>query len=393
MTEKLFWTNPYQTEFSAAVVDQFPSEQGHAVVLDRTCFYATSGGQPHDTGLLNSLPVRDVRTEDDRILHIVPSRVDATNVNGVIDWTRRYDHMQQHSGQHMLSAAFYQLFQAETSSFHLGVEECSIELNNPNLKDSQVREAEQLANEVILSAKEVKSFLIDPEKAKDYPLRKKSDLTEALRIVQFGDFDMSPCSGTHVRNTAEVGAIFIYGFEKLSQTVKVTFLCGNRVRTRYHTDLAVLKSLSKTLTTSFDLLPASVNKLLSQIKELRKENMQMKEGKLKAEAMQLLVKAEDWYGKHLMIACWKRPYDEVRYLAQRLSEQGDIVGAFASVEDDRIVFFKNKNLNFDLRAVFQDFLMASGAKGGGAPHFMEAGNFAVATGLEQLLNQLFARRA
>src|SRR4029077_7384555 len=106
---------------------------------------------------------------------------------------------------------------------------------------------------------------------------------------------------------------------------------------------------------------------------------------------QLLVKAEDWYGKHLMIASWKRPYDEVRYLAQRLSEQEEIVGAFLSADDDRAVFFKNKKTNFDLKSVFEDFLIATGAKGGGASHFLEAGSFAIATGMEPLLHQLFAR--
>jgi len=132
VTEKQFWNDPYQKEFTAAVVEQFTTQDGPAVVLDRTCFYATSGGQPHDLGTLNSIAVKDVRQESGRIVHILEKQLQSNTAAGAIDWRRRFDHMQQHSGQHILSAAFYRLFQAETSSFHLGEESCSIELSRRN---------------------------------------------------------------------------------------------------------------------------------------------------------------------------------------------------------------------------------------------------------------------
>ena len=389
MTEKLFWSDPYQKEFTAVVVEQFAAPDGPAVILDRTCFYATSGGQPNDLGTLNSVAVRDVRTERGKIVHVLDKPLDVANVRGTIDWSRRFDHMQQHSGQHILSAAFYRLFQAETSSFHLGEEFCSIELSRPDLRENQVRDAEQLANDVITSTAPVNSFFVEPERAHMYPLRKQSDLAESLRIIQIGEFDLSPCSGTHVENAGTVGCIFIYGFEKLSQTLRVTFVCGDRVRKQYRKELAVLKGLSKSLTTSIQLLPDSITRLQAQAKDLRRENMQLKEKRLKAEAMELLVKSEDWNELHLLIRTWDRPYEEIRYLAQKLSEQPGVLGALASISDGKIVFFKHPSVPFDLKSAFSSFLKTTGVRGGGPPHFMEAGNLSPSPTLEDTLHALF----
>jgi alanyl-tRNA synthetase len=131
MTEKIFWKDPYQKEFTSNVLEQFAVPDGNAVVLDRTCFYATSGGQPNDTGKLNVAEVKDVRIEDGKLLHVIDQQLTTNEVSGKINWSRRFDHMQQHTGQHILSAAFYRLFQAETSSFHLGDLFCSIESCDP----------------------------------------------------------------------------------------------------------------------------------------------------------------------------------------------------------------------------------------------------------------------
>jgi len=382
MTEKIFWQDSYCTEFDATILDQFAVPGGHAVILDRTCFYATSGGQPNDLGTLQSVPVQDVRIEGERFCHIVPSSFDTSSVHGVLDWTRRFDHMQQHTGQHILSAAFFRLFQAETSSFHLGEEYCSIELDKPNLKDAQIRDAEDLANQVILSATRVDSFFVDAARAKEYPLRKQSDLAEALRLIQIGDFDLSPCSGTHVRNTGEIGMVFVYGFEKMPQTLKVLFLCGNRVRTQYGKDLTTLKKLSKSLTTSFELLPESVDKLQSQIKTLRRECNQLMEEQLKNEAQQI---AKSGFP---LVLVGQRPYSDLRVLAQNLSKSPGALGALASAMDHRVVFFKNPAVTADLKAVFQKFQTTTSAKGGGAPHFIEAGGFQVDAGTEALLRQV-----
>lgn len=389
MTEKLFWNDSYQKEFTAAVTERFDAPDGPAAVLDRTCFYATSGGQPNDAGVLNSIPVKDVRIEDGRIIHVLERPLESDVVTGSINWQRRFDHMQQHSGQHILSAAFYRLFHAETSSFHLGEQFCSIELSKPDLKETQIRDAEQLANDTVCAAMPVQAFFVEPEQAGQYALRKQSDLAESLRIIQIGDYDLSPCSGTHVKNTGEIGVIFVHAVERLSQTCRITFLCGNRVRAQHRKELGILKSLSKTLTTSMDLLPESVSKLLATAKELRKENMRLKEKRLKAEAMELLVKSETWNDLHLLVQAFNRPYEEIRYIAQRLAEQPGVLGALASTSENRVAFFKHPQIPFDLKAAFATFLSGTGARGGGPAHFLEAGNIPADPDLLQKMQVLF----
>src|SRR5262245_3107533 len=385
MTEKLFWAYPYQTEFTATLQEQFSVADGNALVLDRTCFYATSGGQPNDLGMLNDAAVKDVRIENGKLLHITQNPIGSKSVNGKIEWDRRFDHMQQHTGQHILSASFFRLFKAETSSFHLGELFCSIELNKPELQESQTMQAEDLANNVIQAATQVSSFFVDPAKAQDYPLRKQSDLTESLRIIKIGDFDLSPCSGTHVRNTGEIGPVFVYGFEKLSGSVKVTFLCGNRVRRLYHNELSILKDASKKFTTSFESIPESISRLQTQIKDLRRENMKLKEARLTAEAMELFNSSEN----KLIIHVWDRPFEEVRFIAQRLSEQPGVSGALISEPERRCIFFKHTEVKTDLKPVFTRFLEMTGGRGGGPAHLMEAGNLNISGDIQNLLISLF----
>lgn len=385
MTEKLFWSDPYQREFSATLQEQFPVADGNALVLDRTCFYATSGGQPNDLGILNEAAVKDVRIENGKLLHITERPLRSKTITGKIDWDRRFDHMQQHTGQHILSAAFFRLFKAETSSFHLGELFCSIELNKAALKEPQAMQAEDATNEVITSATPVSSFFVDPAKAQDYPLRKQSDLTESLRIIKIGDFDLSPCSGTHVRNTGEIGSVFIYGFEKLSGSVKITFLCGNRVRMLYHRDLSILKDASKKFTTAVESIPESISRLQTQIKDLRRENMKLKESRLNGEAMELVNSAQD----KRVIQVWDRPFEEVRYIAQRLSEQPGVTGALVSKPEKRCVFFKHPEVKIDLKPLFTKFLDKTNGRGGGPPHLMEAGNLQLSNDSQNFLQSIF----
>jgi alanyl-tRNA synthetase len=394
MTEKLFWIDPYQKEFSATVVDQFPVSDGHAVVLDRTCFYATSGGQPNDLGTLNFLSVKDVRFQEDRLIHVLSDALSDSSVEGRVDWNRRFDHMQQHTGQHILSAAFFRMFQAETSSFHLGDEYCSIELSRPDLSPEDVRNAENLANSIIFGAGTIETFLVDPEKASDYPLRKKSDLQESLRIVKIGEFDLSPCSGTHVRNSGEVGMLFITALERLSQTLKISFLCGQRVAKQYHGDLAILKQLSKQMTTSIENLPESITKLQDQFQSMRKELTQWKEERWKQEANELYRSAAE-EGKELrrIVKTWKRPYSEVRFIAQRLLELPEAIGVLVSIPDKRAVFFKHPKSAFNLRPAFDQFLKTHSAKGGGPPHLMEAGGFELSHDFDWQLQKLLEERS
>ena len=226
MTERLYYGDSYLREFRARVLDR--SHDGSAVYLDRTAFYPTSGGQPNDTGSLNGTAVVDVIDEGERIAHRLASPVDTVEVDCRVDWSRRFDHMQQHSGQHLLSAVFIEQFGIETCSFHLGEEISTLDLETPAVDMEKVVAAERRANEAVAENRPILVTYEDAVAAGD--LRKPSDRAGTLRIVSIQGLDRIACGGTHVRLTGEIGPILIRRLEKIRNTVRVEFLCGGTSR-------------------------------------------------------------------------------------------------------------------------------------------------------------------
>ena len=213
MTERLYYTDSYTTTFQAIVVDQFDHNGRPALVLDRTYFYPVSGGQPADAGTLNGVPVQDVyiRETDGAVVHVLsatPSPAEMQGVQGVIDWDRRFDHMQQHTGQHILSQAFIQVADAHTVSFHLSDNSVTIDLNKEQLRPEDVEQAELLANQVIWEDRAIRIREVSPEEAERLALRKVPELeSDKLRLVEIEQCDVTACGGTHVSRTGAVGMI------------------------------------------------------------------------------------------------------------------------------------------------------------------------------------------
>ncbi|HJX87060.1 MAG TPA: alanyl-tRNA editing protein, partial [Gemmatimonadales bacterium] len=240
MTRRLYYTDSYLTAFPAEVVDR--AEDGALVYLDRTAFYPTSGGQPHDTGRLGSARVLDVVDQGDRIAHRVDTPLPAGPVDGAIDWPRRFDHMQQHTGQHLLSAVLADLTGHATISVHFGREISTLDLDTPELPHDQVVEAELRANRIVTENRPVEvSF---EEAASAEGLRKASEREGTLRVVSIRDLDRSACGGTHVRTTGEIGPVFIRRLERVRKTVRLEFLCGERAVRRARTDADLLAGLA-----------------------------------------------------------------------------------------------------------------------------------------------------
>src|SRR6266545_2938187 len=233
MTERLYYSDSYIREFDANVVEQTAHEGKTAVVLDRTAFYPTSGGQPFDLGTLSGAKVLDVvDTDDGRILHVVDRAPDGARVNGQIDWVRRFDHMQQHTGQHVLSAAFDRLLNARTESFHLGVEYSTIDLAR-ELPAAEIARAEEEANRVVWEDRPVAIRFAGPDEIAKLPLRKEPKREGILRLIDVQDFDLSACGGTHVARTGAIGLIAVAATERLRGGSRVTFLCGGRALAGY----------------------------------------------------------------------------------------------------------------------------------------------------------------
>ena len=270
-TERLYYSDCYLTEFTARVVGS--AKDGGTVYLDRTAFYPASGGQPQDTGVLDGQRIIEIIDEGDRIAHVLGGPVRSEVVEGRIDWARRYDHMQQHTGQHLLSAVFVELFEFQTVSFHLGSEVSTIDLATRELTGAQIEAAEQRANEIVRDARNVTVAFQDSDSVGG--LRKPARRDGTLRIVVIEGLDRSACGGTHVHSTAELGPVQIRGSEKIRGNVRIEFLCGTRALRRAKEDYRIALELARDLTTSIDKLPDQIATLRSRLAETEKDRQRL----------------------------------------------------------------------------------------------------------------------
>jgi alanyl-tRNA synthetase len=262
-TERLYYTDSYLRDFEAAVVDL--ADDGRRVYLDRTAFYPTSGGQPHDTGRLNGIQITDVVAEAERIGHLLAQPMTGTKVVGQLDWPRRFDHMQQHTGQHLLSAVLNDLYGYATVGVHFGPESSTVDLDGPSLNQGQIGKVEDSCNAVVVENRPVEVSFEEAERA--IGLRKASERTGNLRVITIRNLDRSACGGTHVRATGEIGPILIGKVERVRKGTRVEFRCGGRAVRRARADHALLSRLAGDFSASTEELPALINNLRGEAKE------------------------------------------------------------------------------------------------------------------------------
>jgi alanyl-tRNA synthetase len=266
LTERLYYQDCYLREFRARVVET--ADEGRRVYLDRTAFYPTSGGQPYDLGSLGGVAVQEVIDEEERIAHILASPLAVTGVDGRIDWERRYDHMQQHTGQHLLSAVLEELFAIRTVSFHLGTDVSTIDVDAPSLTLQQLEGVEDRCAEVIREARPVQITFEEASGSLD--LRKASTRTGTLRIVGIDSLDRSACGGTHVRTTAEIGLVLTGKTEKIRGTTRIEFVCGSRALRRARADNRLVASIGRALSVPPEQSPELLASLIERNKSLEK---------------------------------------------------------------------------------------------------------------------------
>ena len=231
MNERLYYEDAYRTRFVAQVAERLTFEGQPAVRLDRSAFYPTSGGQPHDTGSLNGTAVVDVHAgSDGSVLHLLahPLPEETTSVAGQVDWPRRYDHMQQHSGQHLLSQVFFRNLGLETVSVHFGDAMNTLDLDGPTLTARQLATVETAVNEMVWQDRSIRAYWITDAERDKVPLRRAPTVQGKMRIVEIDKFDWSACGGTHVRRTGEIGLISLLRVEKHRGRSRVHFVCGRR---------------------------------------------------------------------------------------------------------------------------------------------------------------------
>ncbi len=266
MTERLYYNDSYAREFRGRVIDS--ADGGKRVYLDRTAFYPTSGGQPFDVGTLGGVAVREVVDEEGRIAHVMETPLEATDVEGRLDWARRFDHMQQHTGQHLLSAVLIELFDITTVSFHMGGVTSTIEVAAPALEAKRIERVEERCAEIVAEARPV-SITYEDSSA-DLALRKASAREGTLRIVSIDRLDRSACGGTHVRTTAEIGTLLIRKTEKIRGNVRIEFVCGLRAIRHARQDFRTLTEISRLVSVPFEETPALVAAQVDKAKALEK---------------------------------------------------------------------------------------------------------------------------
>ena len=377
MTERLYFSDSYRTAFDARVVERLTWDGAPAVVLDRTAFYPTGGGQPHDVGTLNGVPVLDVveREVDHAIIHQLGASLPDDCVQGEIDWPRRFDHMQQHTGQHVLSQAFVQTADADTVGFHLSGEYSTIDLSRAPLTDDDVARAEALANQIVFDNRPVVARRATSDEAAALPLRKPPTAHESIRIVHIEGFDWSACGGTHAARTGGVGLIKVVRSERRGDETRVTFLCGGRALTHYRILNPLTRDLALHLTIGVEELPQTIDRLQAEARTVRKERDRLHELLLDHEATALVAVAQTIGPVSVVRQVFEgRAVEEIRRLATYITARpGSIALLGLKGEKAQLIFARAADLCYDMRPLLKEACRLVGGGGGGSPELAQGG--------------------
>lgn len=379
-TDRLYFRDSSLLEFSATVLEVKPSERGQCVVVDRTAFYPTGGGQPNDTGTLGDAGVIDVFEDEAGIIyHVVEnssSLAPGQPVTGTVDRARRLDHLQQHSGQHILSQAFVHTCGAETRSFHLGSQTSTIDIEAASPTDELMRAAEDLANAVVFEDRPMRVHLVNEEKAARLPLRKESAVRGNIRVIEIEDFDWSPCGGTHAARTGQIGLIAIRSYERAKKMTRVEFVCGARAVAEYRLANNTASAVARLLSAERDSAPELVDRTLRENKALKKRVRELLELAMSAEASETLAAAAPAEGFKIVQAVFdSRDFDEVRMLASKIVQREHSVALLATknTEAARLVFARSASLTQNMGQLLAGACELLGGRGGGKPDLAQGG--------------------
>jgi len=393
LTKRLYYQDSYLKEFKAKVLKKIKIDNRPAVVLDVTAFYPTSGGQPYDKGFIQDIPVVEVVEEGDKIIHILKEELKEkinSEVVGKIDWKRRFDHMQQHLGQHILSGALMEIWGAETVSFHLGEEVCTLDIVKEKFSEEEVKEAEECTNEIIFKNRPVKCYFVEgEEELKRLNLRKIPEKTGKIRIIEVEDFDLSACGGTHCRATGEVGLIKITKWEKRGEKTRLEFICGRRAWQDYFWKNELIKNISNQLTIKDSELGEALDRMLEERKKIGKELKDYKEKLQEYEAKRLIDGSSliDNRIKIINKVFEEDNFQEVGELAQKIINLDESVVVLFGVKKGgaKILFACSRALKYDMNGLTREAAKFIEGRGGGAPNFAQAGGKRT-EGIEEALN-------
>lgn len=389
-SSRLYYSDAFLQSFEATVTAVRNLSHGAGgpfsqVALNRTAFYPTSGGQPFDTGLLSfpssggtlvEVPVDQVEEDEAGVVwHSVRHPLsEGARVTGTIDWERRFDHMQQHSGQHLLSAVFARELHAHTVSFHLGESISTIDLATGPLAHHSIERVERMVNQIIAEDRSMKPRSVARAEAESLlasgELRKLPEREGTIRLVEIADLDLNACGGTHVRSTGQIGGLLLRKIENVSRGVRVEFVCGLRAVRAARTDATVLSESAGLLSTAQAELPESIKRLLAEQKTLSKERQKLREELAGFQAAQLVAETPGKDGLRLVVRDWKdRDRDSVRLLASRTAAAAPATAVVFAVRDGdmvRVFMARSADLVFNCGQILRQALADLGLRGGGS---------------------------
>jgi alanyl-tRNA synthetase len=385
MTDRLYYHDSFLYSFDARVLESVERGGRSAVVLDRTAFYPTSGGQVHDTGKLllgtdREVAVAEVAEQEEdeagRIYHFVASAIEpGQTVRGLVDAEGRRDHMQQHSGQHVLSAAFVRLFDVPTVSFHMGAESCTIDLAAKGLNSDQIVQAERMANEVVAEDRPVAIRFVSLDEARQLNLRKlPPKQTGQLRLINIADFDLTACGGTHVQSTGQIGAILLRKVENVKQGIRAEFVCGLRAVATARQDYATLTEAAGYFSAHIRELPQQVQKAIQESKAAGKVQQKLLEEIAELHAGRLLATAAG--APRIITSVFpEREAGFIKLLAQKLTAaHADVVALLAcGAGQPTMVFAQSPGMKFNMGALMKEAMVKLGGRGGGSADLAQGG--------------------
>ncbi|WP_010532363.1 alanyl-tRNA editing protein [Lentibacillus jeotgali] len=378
ITEKLYYQDPYISFFSAQIIHSNKDEKGRFyVILDQTAFYPTGGGQPNDTGTINGAHVYNVEEENGEVRHFIDRPLEENKCYAEIDWTRRFDHMQQHAGQHILSAAYEDMYGYKTVSFHLGAENCTIDLEAPALNEEEAKRVEERANTVILENRSIETRWVTENELSKFPLRKAVSVTDNIRLVIIPDFDYNGCGGTHPNETGQVGSVKILHWEKHKKNIRVHFVCGDRVLKQLQEKHKMIQRLTATLNAPQTDLEAAANRILQKQEDLEKTITQLEAELLEQEAHKLIAQASIKDHYKLVTKIYKEnSMKKLQQMANSMIHHTDgLLVLFINENDSKlqVVCARSNGIGINMQEYIRYILPEINGKGGGNEMIVQGG--------------------
>ncbi|MGB9780061.1 alanyl-tRNA editing protein [Caldanaerobacter sp.] len=372
----LFYEDSYIKEFKAKILEKREEKGKKILILDRTYFYPEGGGQPHDTGVIGGKKVVGVYEKDGIVYHVVEEFPQEDEVFCEIDWERRFDHMQQHTGQHLLSAVLFKKYGADTESFSIGQVSSHITVTRDVFTEEEIEEVERDVNNLIYKNIAVKSYFVDKKLLSELPLRKKPQVTENIRVVEIEGIDYSPCGGTHVKSTGEIGILKVKKWERTTKGARLEFVCGFRALKDYQRKNHLVNYLMQVLSEKEEMLKEHLQKILEEYKEAKREIDILKEKLLKEEAESLIKKSEVYGGIRIVYKLFEgRDVEDIKMMGKLISAENKTVAILGNKRRDvgDIVIARSLDVDIAVNGFFKEVLGTFEGKGGGNVQFCQGG--------------------